>query len=279
MPVNKFLNPYPHYYFALGIVLLHVNTCFSVAAPTTKGISTSPSAIVTDRPSFTYSLPTVPEGSLQIENGITWSNINDAGSTSYPETALRLGVSPHDEVQLYLPNVLESRAKTGLATTGVNDVRIGAKHRIHRPLPFNTQASVVGVLSLPTGTSDAASSGVDPSVSMVLAKAMTPRLTIFQQTGVNLDTSLPEGNVSINPTLNGTYQFTPAVSGFLEYSGFIRLGNTSTHIVDAGCQYVFKQRHAVDARVGSGLFNGEGGAFAGVGYSYRWDSGWFNSTK
>jgi hypothetical protein len=274
----RFLNRCTLYCGLLSITMLYPCVAGAMESTPPPEEPINPPVIITDRPSFSSAVQTVPKGSLQIENGITGNYVDDSRTTGYPETTLRLGVTPYDEIQLYLPTVLENRFPSNETTTGLTDVRLGVKHGFRSKLPYQLQASVNGVFSLPTGNATTASTGVDPTVNLILAKALTPRLSLTQQTGISLDTTQPQGKFSINPTLASSYTFTPRLAGFLEYASFIPIEKTSSHIVDAGLQYTFRQRHVLDARMGSGFFSGEAGFFVGVGYSYRFD-GLFNQPK
>ena len=227
--------------------------------------------INTDRPTFTPSVQTIPEGSLQIENGITWNRNSNGNTVVYPETELRLGLTPENELQVFVPSAATIFQHPNQPYTGIGDGRIGFKHAFTNPMPYSLKASINGLLSIPMGNSVVSSAGVDPSLGVILAREFTPRFTMTHQTAFGLDTSQTKGKFSINPSLVAAYAITPQLSGFCEYAAFIPIGNTTSHIVDAGVQYIFKQHHAVDARTGVGLFSGEGGAFAGVGYSYRID--------
>jgi hypothetical protein len=265
-----------HLCVSLGVLLcLYLLPCYAVeeVSPVALDVTATPASnIITDRPSFTNSVQTVPERSLQFENGATWANTPTANTATFPETVLRLGITPRDEVQLYLPYALRNEdASANTATTGWSDPRIGFKHGLARPLPWGMNASVNGIVSLPLGNSVASSSGVDPVFNLILSKPVSARFSLTQQTSLTLDTSLDEGQCSINPSLAAGYAFTPSLGGFLEYASFIPIAKPTTNIVDAGVQYTFKKYHALDVRVGTGLTNGESIGFVGVGYSYRWN--------
>src|SRR5688500_2357430 len=76
-------------------------------------------AIVTDRPDFTESTATVPVGSLQLEGGATWTEVEDAEELSLGELLLRLPFGP----------ALEGRLAVGYLTSdgpdGLEDPTVG----------------------------------------------------------------------------------------------------------------------------------------------------------
>ena len=60
--------------------------------------------IVTDRPDVTESSIVIPNGSLQLENGVTWTRDQGDASVDFTETLMRLGDSERTEFRLVVPN-------------------------------------------------------------------------------------------------------------------------------------------------------------------------------
>ena len=60
--------------------------------------------IVTDRPDITESSIVVPPGTLQGENGVTWTGDHGRRTLDLSESLLRLGVWSHTEFRIELPN-------------------------------------------------------------------------------------------------------------------------------------------------------------------------------
>lgn len=82
--------------------------------------------IVTDRPDVTESSIVVPKGSLQFENGITWTTDHGAQSVDFSETLVRFGISTRMEIRLVIPNYLKD--VTGSKASGFDDIAVGVKH-------------------------------------------------------------------------------------------------------------------------------------------------------
>src|SRR5580658_4612771 len=70
--------------------------------------------IVTDRPDVTESSIVVPKGSLQFENGMTWTSDHGQTALDLTETLARFGISDRTEFRLVIPNYLA--ALTGPAS-------------------------------------------------------------------------------------------------------------------------------------------------------------------
>ena len=83
----------------LVLLLLFANTARSQETELTP-------AIVTDRPDVTESSIVVPKGSLQFENGITWTTDRGNQSVDFAETLVRFGLSTRTELRLVIPNYL-----------------------------------------------------------------------------------------------------------------------------------------------------------------------------
>jgi hypothetical protein len=60
--------------------------------------------IVTDRSDITESAIVVPQGSLQFENGLTWTNGRGQKTLDLTETLVRLGISDRSELRIVVPN-------------------------------------------------------------------------------------------------------------------------------------------------------------------------------
>lgn len=82
-----------------GALLLAVlfGPCAQCQQPTTE------TAIVTDRPDVTESSIVIPNGSLQLENGITWTKDHADKVVDLSETLVRVGLLNRTEIRLVVP--------------------------------------------------------------------------------------------------------------------------------------------------------------------------------
>src|ERR1700730_7560172 len=124
--------------------------------------------IVTDRPDVTESAIVVPKGSLQFENGLTWTTDKSQKTFDLSETLGRFGVSARTESRIVVPNYLDGLPGPTSAS-GFGDVAVGMKQQLG-PLPGDFDLSVIVALSLPTGANRISSHGFDPFIKFPWSK-------------------------------------------------------------------------------------------------------------
>ena len=111
---------------------------------------------------ITESSIVVPKGSLQVENGLTWTDYRRYTTVDLSETLMRFGISDRTELRIVIPNYLESL--TGpVSASGFFDVAPGMKHQF-RPLSGEFDLSVIVALSIPAGADRISSHGYDPFI-------------------------------------------------------------------------------------------------------------------
>lgn len=86
------------------------------------------SGIVTDRPDVTESSIVVPTGSLQIENGITWTSHHRFQTFDLPESLMRFGLAPRTEFRIAVPNYFGGIS--GPDPMGFGDITLGIKEQL-----------------------------------------------------------------------------------------------------------------------------------------------------
>jgi len=106
---------------ALVLLLLSANNAWSQETESTP-------AIVTDRPDVTESSIVVPKGSLQFENGMTWTTDHGNQSVDFSETLVRLAISTRMEFRVVFPNYFEE--VTGTNASGFDDIAVGVKKQL-----------------------------------------------------------------------------------------------------------------------------------------------------
>src|SRR5215467_8609203 len=115
--------------------------------------------IVTDRPDVTEASTVVPKGSLQFENGLTWTGGHGTSSFDVAETLVRYGISSRTEIRFVIPNYIGGLAGRNPAS-GFDDVALGMKQQLG-PLPGGVDLSVIVALSMPTGANRISTHGFD----------------------------------------------------------------------------------------------------------------------
>ncbi len=213
--------------------------------------------IVPNRPGFTNGSATIAPGDALAENGIaqTRALASAGGETTldFPETNLRVGVTPALEADVVLPDFFQVRG----GDHGFGDGAVGVKYQFYQSKDGNTKASAAPSVSLPTHT--AFSSGqVDPT------------LLLGVQTASGSRWSLASNLVLSNPTVNAPDQgtrrlFTTIVSGSVAYTLTPKLSvycdsydvlpreGPPSPVADAGFAFLVNKNLQLDAEVYEGL--------------------------
>jgi len=114
----------------------------------------------TDRPDVTNSPLAVPRGSLQAEDGVTWTGEQRSDFLDGAETMLRVGAADCTELALQLPSYFF--AMNGEASSGFSDVAVAFKRQLPDLYGFVT-AAAAGLI-FPSGSTAVSDGGYDPYI-------------------------------------------------------------------------------------------------------------------
>lgn len=228
--------------------------------------------ITTTRPSFTDAVITVPQGSLQIESGATYTD-NRGGTYSWvlPETLFRQGLTENTEIRFSTPNYLYlGDRQPGNLVNNFGDISVAMSH--HMVAPGKIDLAFIPILNIPTGANKASSNALDPQLRLVWGRYLTPKWLISGM----LDTRYfgskdASAKVVMNPTLINYYSFSDKYIGFLEYGGFIPTQGRNTQFVQSGLLFLPTHRQQWDVRIAVGLNKSSPNIIVGFGYSFRVD--------
>lgn len=241
----------------------------------------SAQTIITDRPDFTESTATVPQGRFQIEAGYTYATIGDLTAHEIGEGLIRYGVIPGLELRIGVPSFLMVSFPDDLGPisadgedTGFGESSVGLKLGLYESglaegLP--SVALLVGT-TLPGGNQEVgASPPWEPSAVLALGWSFTETLTLGANVGytqrvtpiVNED-RFDEFSASVAVG----FPIFGSMSGFAEYFA-IRPNfedfDLDEDYVDGGITYLLSPTFQLDARVGLGVGDTEDAMFFGVG--------------
>jgi outer membrane putative beta-barrel porin/alpha-amylase len=235
---------------------------------------TSPAdpGIVTDRPDVTESSVVVPKGSLQLENGITWTSVHRANTIDLSETLMRFGVSTRTEIRIVVPNYLGGLSGPDTAS-GFGDIALGMKQQLG-PFPGGFDLSVIAALSLPTGADRVSSHGFDPFIKLPWSKDLRAGWSICGMQSVFWNTEDGKRNLTGEQTFYIEKELTKGWDAFAEYAGDFAQWCGSKQIAHLGTAYRITPRQQVDFHYGFGLSHSAPGRFFAVGYSFRIDRVW-----
>jgi len=241
--------------------------------PPQTAASQGPGPIAPNRPGFTNGSATIAPGDALAENGVALSQMpasaGGVATLDYPETALRIGVTPALEADVSLPDYFHVRG----GDHGLGDGAIGVKYRFYQSKDGNTKASAAPSLSLPTHT--AFSSG-----------KLDPTLLLGVQTASGSRWSLSSNLVLSNPTLNtpdqgarrvftttvsgsAAYTLTPKLSAYVDAYDIVPRQGAPVPVADSGFAYLVNKNLQLDAEVFVGLGGAAPVRTVAAGISFR----------
>lgn len=263
--------------FPVALALLVLGAPFCSAQPASQpaaGTSApAPDPISTDRPSVCTGPELVPFHSLQFENGAQWTrNPPDTpprNSADFTQTEVRFGLSRRVELQAFVPDMHFPGAMPGVR---FNDFAFGTKLMViakDRPWPL----AVVATLSLPTGSSELTSSGVDPTVLLGTEHALPHNLQFAGSANLtSLSASGGPRSAQSQLAFDLGWCATPSACLYAEAAPFLGTAQDSSGATtDGGITLRLAPRIQLDARAGATLQAGGHTYFLTLGYSFRHD--------
>lgn len=250
------------------IAVMLLSAVFVLPGTARADCSTIADPIDTDRPDSPDDSPTVPEGSLQIENGLGLSRGNGVTSFDLPETRLRYGLRSCTELLLDLPDYSHALGHGGLR--GVTDVAPGLKHQFDGlPEPFQLWAAF-GV-ALPTGDRAIAGRGAHPYIQIPASVDLWEGMTLAAQYLVTFHPGDTETTPEHQASLDLEADLSDDLGLFVEYTGTYRSNQVPSNTADLGVTYRLTPRRQIDFLVGTGLNRAAPDWYFTIGYSLRFD--------
>jgi hypothetical protein len=225
--------------------------------------------IATDRPDITESSIVVPKGSLQVENGLTWTAGHASQMLDASETLMRFGFLTRTEFRVVAPNYLAGFSKRD-AVPGFGDIALGIKQQLG-PLPGDFDLSVIAAFSLPTGADRVSSHGFDPFVKFPWSKELTKGWSIGGMQSLFWYTQDAGRNFTWEPTFYAEKEIIKRLSTFAEYGADFPNSGGAKHVAHFGTAYKITAKQQVDFHFGFGLSKAAPGQFFAAGYSFRID--------
>ena len=227
--------------------------------------------ISTDRPSVMNASGVVPDGSLQFENGITYTGMH--GGTAIwdaPQTRLRFGLSECTEFLLDLPdaNVIAH----GHGAWGFTDRAPGIKLQFLATSSGFTLSASVGV-ALPTGARAITGTGATPYLQVPWTQDLGSGWSLGGMMSLQWLTQGPsQGATVAQPSVLVDRQISDDADAFVEYIAVTEIRVQPRHLLNLGASWRFSPKQQIDVHAGAGLNNASPAVFVGIGYSWRWDA-------
>jgi hypothetical protein len=221
--------------------------------------------IETDRPDVTPY--TVPKGSLQLENGITWSADQSGHALDLTESLLRVGVGNTTEFRIGAPDYFYRLGKT-MTPSGFGDLLVGVKQRLGEVAGFDL--AVVPAVTLPTGSTAWSSGRIDPQLEFPWQRELSRRWSLSGTVGAFYLTEdgrrrpIGECQVELQREIGERDE------AFVEFQGFDGAG-PADHSLQIGGGHRLRPNQQIDYFVVVGLSRAATNFAVGVGYSFRLD--------
>ena len=230
--------------------------------------------LVTDRPDFTESSSGVGSGVLQLESGVTYSDFrNGTDVTTIGEILARWGVAKKVELRFVLPTY--SREGGGGDASGFLSSGVGFKYELAQGdgsgFLGGMEAALIASTTIPTGTSDFASSEWQPSAVFCASWELGPNVGIGTNLGVGRPADDENRYTSLWASVAVGVGLSDASSFFVELYGFNREEDRgpSTATFQTGFVYLFSPDLQADVRVARRLTDRGVDFLVGAGLSWR----------
>ena len=224
-------------------------------------------SISTDRPSFTNASTTVPCRTLQFENGLNQTAVQEKRSWDLPQTVLRFGGTTKTELRFTAPDYYWNIQTERSFATGLADLSVGVKQQLGPIHGFDVAA--MGTVSFPTGSQSVSSHGYDATLQLPWSHKLPSNWTAGGMVSVSWPTQSGQHNVTGQVTALFDRQLAKSWNGFVEYEGSFSGHGGPQHIVDFGSTYKLTDNQQVDVRGGVGLSSAAVDHYIGAGYSFR----------
>jgi hypothetical protein len=211
---------------------------------------TSADEISTDRPDFTSPPTAVPTGSVQFEDGVTWSAEHRSDIFEGPETLVPVDVAHCSEIFFSVPDYVY--AIGGEAPAGFTDFAASAKYQFPRFIGFDASA-IAGMSPFPTGGSQISSHGYDPDLQLPWRRPVGQHWALDGMLAITWLTAQPQDNPTFLSTFEVERDLSQSATIFAEYAAFYPHHAKPTHILDGAALWRVTPRQQLDVHVGLGL--------------------------
>jgi hypothetical protein len=247
------------------------------AWPAAGQVSSSPPdtqepEIVTDRPDVTESSIVVPVGSLQFENGLTWTTDHKTQFVDFSQTLIRIGILDKTELRFVVPDDMRGVSSIPIQS-GFGDVVIGIKQQLG-PIWGDIDLSVIAAVSIPSGAHAVSSGGYDPFVKFPWSKDLLHGFSVGGMQSLFLNTDRNRRDGVWEATFYLEKQLSKRMDAFMEYAGDYSHRGGSEHMAHFGTAFRFHGANQADFHFGFGLNRESPDHFLAVGYSVRFDHIW-----
>ena len=151
----------------------------------------------------------------------------------FPETILRIGIAPNTELRFAAPDYYQNSGISFGPGSGFGDLAAGIKQQL-RGMPGGFEASVVLMLSFPTGANGISSGGYDPSFQLPWSRKLSSNWTAAGMLSIYVPSQNGSHTVVGESTFLMDRQLTEAWDAFVEYAGDFPEAGGPRHLLHFG---------------------------------------------
>jgi hypothetical protein len=224
------------------------------------------STIITDRPSTTNTPETVPQGMVQVENGIRVTADQGERTVTFPETLIRIGVLSSTELRLLAPVYSHDAITSAGVRSGFTDLALGVQQRLYKSEGF--AVAVILALGLPTGSAAISGPHYEGAVQIPWSVKLPKNwmaggmLSVYSRFPDGLFKTTGQTSFEVDRRI-GSWDI------FGEYAGNLPAAGSPLHITRAGVMYDITPNQQVDFAIAAGLSVAALNHQATFGYSFR----------
>lgn len=227
--------------------------------------------IIADRPGFSTGTYTVKPGKLNVEFGYQYAfNTHgvDRSTQTLPLLSLRAGLSPKIELDLLWEGWKIDDADNQASDTSVADVSVGGKYRLHESDEYNL--TLLGLLSLPIGSSPSTSDNVDPLLGLLWDYPLSGQISLFSVVQASSFKFEGDRTYDAQVAIGASFSHTTRLGTFIEIYSILPSDTIldDEFVIDAGVTYLWSRDVQLDINAGVGL-NNSSDNFVGVGVATR----------
>jgi hypothetical protein len=232
--------------------------------------------ISTDRPGQATSTDIVPPKTLQMELGAQYQPSPDQRlpDVAFPLLVLRWAPLTWLELRFGSSASFYTHRNTGAGTATTSELTLATKARFVEQRGLLPTLGTLLELDVPVATSGVATSGTDPSLTILMAWDLAAAWSI----DANLGLSGPSQGIhdvervfQIDPVLSLEWAALDRVALFAEwYAPAKANGEPTQQSTDGGITYLVTDNLQIDAAAGVGLNAAAPDYYVGAGLAWRW---------
>ena len=221
-----------------------------------------------DRPGFSTGTGVLAPGCQEIEFGVqaTRDEATSLHDITAPLLLYRAGLGPRWEIRAAWDGISRT-VSAGRHRYDANDSSLGVKYRLHDGPAWSF--SLLGELSLPTGSRALSSKGYDPAAGLLWSRALNDKDSL---SGTVRIASLSDDGHRATETsfaIDISHAFSARWGGFLEFFAARDAGDSMTDTLDGGVTYLVGNDLQLDINAGFGLNANADDRFLGAGAAWR----------